>query len=62
MGDVRWEYYQITRERSHATPDWDEMQALGDDGWEMFMAEHCPGFTAWWFKRRLPTQQDNPDG
>jgi hypothetical protein len=51
---LKWEYKQIVRDLEKEKPlDENELQALGEDGWEMSgIAQHPPG-TYYYFKRPI---------
>jgi hypothetical protein len=51
---LKWEYKQIVRDLDKEKPlDEDELNALGEDGWEMSGVTHHQTFAFFYFKRQV---------
>jgi hypothetical protein len=51
---LKWEYKQIVRDLENEKPlDENELQALGEDGWEMSGIAQHPPMIYYYFKRQL---------
>jgi hypothetical protein len=51
---LKWEYKQIVRDLENEKPlDENELQALGEDGWEMTGIAQHSSMTYFYFKRQI---------
>lgn len=51
---LKWEYKQIVRDLTHETPlDEAELNALGEQGWEMTGLAQHPPLAIFYFKRQV---------
>lgn len=51
---MKWEYKQVIRNLQNETPlDEEELNALGEDGWEMSGIAQQPPRTCYYFKRQI---------